>query len=60
MIRIAGNTSHDVGITGLHGTCGAPQRDDTRGAAGRHMIEPARRQSKMLRYACGRIRKQRE
>ena len=35
----------------LHRARRAPQRDDARGAAHRHMIEPAQRQPEMLRQA---------
>ena len=48
MIGVPGDAGDDLGIAGLHRARRAPQRHDAARAAERNVIEPARRQAKML------------
>src|SRR5262245_51717219 len=49
MVRIAGDASHDLRITGLHRPRCPTQRHDTAGAAEGNVIEPSRREPEVLR-----------
>ena len=51
MICITGDASHDIRIPGLHRPRRFAQRHDPARATERDVIEPARREPKMLREA---------
>ncbi len=55
MVRVAGDAGDDMGVACLDGARRAPQLDDGRCAAHRHMLEKARREPDMLGEADGRI-----
>jgi hypothetical protein len=60
MVRIAGNAGRYLRIARLHSSCGAPQRHNARRSSRRYIIQPARRQTEMLREAHCRIREEGE
>ena len=60
MVGVGGDAGDDVGIARLHRARRAAQAHHARGAAGRHMVEPARRQAQVLGHADRGVGRERE
>ena len=60
VVGVAGDAGHDLGIARLHCARRAPQRHDTTRAAHGDVVEPARREAKVLHEADGRVREEEE
>ena len=60
MVGVGGDAGDDVGVARLHRARGAAQRHHARRAAGRDVVEPARRKAQVLGDADGGVGRERE
>ena len=60
VVGVGGDAGDDVGIARLHRARGAAQRHHARRAAGRDVVEPARREAQVLGDADGGVGRERE